>query len=127
MGGTETILLAEDDKSVLDITGQILRDFGYTVITAVDGADAVNKFRDNKDTIQLLLFDLIMPKKTGKDAYDEIRQMRPDIKVIFSSGYDPDMIRQKAMLEQNVPVAYKPAPIPTLLKTIRTVLDEGKA
>jgi PAS domain S-box-containing protein len=127
VGGSETILLAEDDRSVLDITGQILRDFGYTVITAVDGADAVKKFTDNKDSIQLLLLDLIMPNKTGKDAYDEIRKMRPDIRVIFASGYDPDLIRQKALLERNVPVVYKPASIQTLLKTIRSVLDNGKA
>jgi CheY-like chemotaxis protein len=122
VGGTETILLAEDDKSVRDMTESILRDFGYTVITAVDGEDAVNKFTENQDRIQLLLFDLIMPKKTGKDAYDEIRKTSPDIKIIFASGYDPDMVRQKAILELNVPMVYKPVPITTLLKKIRSVL-----
>jgi len=127
VGGTETILFAEDDKRVLDITAQILRDFGYTVITAIDGDDAVKKFTDNKNIIQLLLFDLIMPNKTGKDAYNEIRKIRPDIKVIFSSGYDPDLIRQKAQLDLNTPVIFKPAPLATLLKKIRSVLDEGKA
>ena len=101
----------------------LLQDFGYTVITAVDGEDAVNKFTENKDRIQLLLFDLIMPGKSGKDAYDEIRLVRPDIKVIFASGYDPDMVRQKALLEQNVPVVYKPVPMAVLLKKIRVVLD----
>jgi two-component system cell cycle sensor histidine kinase/response regulator CckA len=126
VGGSETILLAEDDKSVRDMTEHILRDFGYTVITAVDGEDAVNKCAENRDRIQLLLFDLIMPKKTGKDAYDEIRKTRPDIKIIFASGYDPDMVRHKALLAQNVPVMYKPVPITTLLKKIRSVLDEGK-
>lgn len=127
VGGKETILLAEDDMSVREMTQNILRDFGYTVITAVDGEDAVKKFTDNKDSVRLLLFDLIMPRKTGKDAYDEIRVIRPDIKVIFASGYDPDMVRQKALLEQNVPVVYKPVPIPALLKIIRRVLDEGEA
>jgi CheY-like chemotaxis protein len=126
IGGTETILLAEDDKSVRDVTENILMDFGYKVITAVDGAEAVSMFTDNKDRIRLLLFDLLMPKKTGKEAYDEIRKMRPDIKVIFTSGYDPDMVRQKALLEQNVPVIYKPMPLPALLKKVRSVLDEGK-
>jgi CheY-like chemotaxis protein len=118
--------LAEDDRSVLISPGTYW-DFGYTVITVVDGADAVKKFTANKDRIQLLLFDLIMPNKTGKDAYDEIRKMRADIRVIFASGYDPDLIRQKALLERNVPVVYKPASIQTLLKTIRNVLDNGKA
>ena len=126
VGGPETILLAEDNKSVRNVTANILRDMGYRVITAEDGVDAIEKFTENRDSIQLLLFDLIMPNKSGKDAYDEIRRMRPDIKVIFASGYDPDLVRQKTLLEQNVPVVYKPVPIPALLKKIRTVLDEEK-
>ncbi len=127
VGGTETILLAEDDRTVREMTLLLLQDFGYTVITAVDGNDAVKKFMENKDRVQLLLFDLIMPGKSGKDAYDEIRQMCPDARVIFASGYDPDMVRQKALLEQNVPVVYKPVPMATLLKKIRSVLDGSGA
>ena len=126
VGGTETILLAEDDKTVREMTWLLLQNFGYTVITAVDGEDAVRTFTENKDKIHLLLFDLIMPKKNGKDAYDEIRKMRSDIKVIFASGYDPDLVRQRALLEQNVPVVYKPVPTTALLKKIRIVLDDGK-
>jgi CheY-like chemotaxis protein len=124
--GSETILLAEDDKMVRDMIVRMLENFGYTVITAIDGEDAVQQFARNRDRIGLLLFDLIMPKKTGKDAYDEIREMRPDIKVIFQSGYDPDMVRRKTLLEQNVPVLYKPVPMAALLKKLRSVLDEGK-
>ncbi len=124
-GGTETILLAEDDKIVREMTTMMLEDFGYTVITAVDGMDAVQKFTENKDRIQLLLSDLIMPGMSGKDAYDEIAKLKPGIKVIFASGYDPDLVRQKALLEQQVPVVYKPVPLNALLKTIRSVLDEG--
>ena len=85
--GTETILLAEDDEVVREIAIEILEDFGYEVIVAVDGEDAVQKYLENRKRIQLLLFDLIMPKKTGKEAYDEIRKVEPDIKVIFTSGY----------------------------------------
>ncbi len=125
VGGAETILLAEDDKLVREMTLLLLQDFGYRVITAVDGEDAVKKFSENKDRVQLLLFDLIMPGKSGKEAYDEIRQMRPGIKIIFSSGYDPDLVRQKALIAQNVPVVYKPVPMAVLLKLIRSVLDEG--
>jgi polar amino acid transport system substrate-binding protein len=127
VGGTETILLAEDDEHVREMIHRVLREYGYTVFTAVDGEDAVDKFRENQGRIQLLLFDLIMPKKTGKDAYDEIRMTRPDIRIIFASGYDPDMVRQKALLEQNVPVVNKPVPMSVLLKKIRSVLDAAKA
>ena len=69
---------------------------GYTVITASDGQDAVAKFMENKDRIQLLLFDIIMPKKNGREAYEEIKKMKPDIPVLFASGYSPDMLRVKA-------------------------------
>lgn len=123
VGGTETILLAEDDQTVRDITVMTLENFGYSVITAVDGEDAVQKFKENRGRVQLLLFDLIMPKKSGKEAYDEIRLLQPDVKIIFESGYDPDMLRQKTLLEQNVPVLYKPVPLAVLLKKIRNVLD----
>ncbi len=123
VGGTETILLAEDEKNVREMTQLLLEDFGYTVITAIDGEDAVKKFSEHQDRIQLLLFDLIMPVMSGKDAYDEIRKLRPDIKVIFASGYDPDQVRQKALLAQNVPVVYKPVPMAVLLKKMREVLD----
>ncbi len=123
VGGTETILLAEDEKNVREMTQLLLEDFGYTVITAIDGEDAVKKFSEHQDRVRLLLFDLIMPVMSGKDAYDEIRKLRPDIKVIFASGYDPDQVRQKALLAQNVPVVYKPVPMAVLLKKMREVLD----
>lgn len=125
VGGTETILLAEDDRAVREITVITLENFGYTVIPAVDGEEAVRKFKENPGRFQLLLFDLIMPKKSGKEAYDEIRLQQPDVKVIFASGYDPDMLRQKTLLEQNVPVLYKPVTMAMLLKTVRDVLDGG--
>jgi signal transduction histidine kinase len=124
--GTETILLAEDDELVRNLVKTVLEEFGYTVITAVDGEDALNKFSEMPDRIQLLLFDLIMPKKTGKEAYDEIRKIKSDIKIIFSSGYAPDIIRQRAQIDDQVTVAFKPIAPPDLLKKVRSVLDSGK-
>lgn len=124
--GTETILLAEDDEQVRNLTVSVLQEFGYTVITAVDGEDAVKKYLENKDRVQLLLLDLIMPKKSGKEAYDEIRKITPDIKALFASGYAPDIIRQKVLLDDNLPVAYKPISPTDLLTKVRRMLDEGK-
>ena len=82
-GGTETILLAEDDENVRNLTRAVLEDFGYHVIIAKDGQDAVNKYIESKDRIRLLLFDIIMPKKTGKEAYDAIRTVTPGVKALF--------------------------------------------
>ena len=59
------------------LTVLVLEQMGYTVITANDGEEAVTKFMENKDRIQLLLFDIIMPKKNGREAYDEIRKVKP--------------------------------------------------
>src|ERR1700690_1521989 len=108
------------------MTRTILEDFGYTVITAVDGQDVVNKFKENKDRINLLLFDIIMPKKSGKEAYDEIRAIRPDVKILFQSGYAPDLIRQKLLLDDRMTVVFKPVTPMMLLKQVRSVLDEVK-
>lgn len=124
--GTETILLAEDDQALRKLVQLVLESSGYTVITAVDGEDAVNKFRANSGRIRLLVFDMIMPKKNGKEAYDEIRKIAPDIRVIFSSGYAPDVVRQRALVDEQVTVVYKPVPPSDLLKIVRTVLDGGK-
>jgi len=108
VGGTETVLLAEDDEQVRNLTVSVLREGGYAVITAVDGEEAVKKYLEYKDRIQLLLFDLIMPKKSGQEAYDEIRKIAPNVKVLFASGYAPDLVRQKALLDKRLTVLYKP-------------------
>ena len=122
-GGTETILLAEDDASLRELSRSVLEQFGYTVIAAVDGEDAVKTYRENKDRIQLLLFDLTMPKKGGKEAYDEIRQIRPDVKVLFTSGYAMDRVQKEGILEEGLDFILKPVSPMGLLKKIREVLD----
>jgi polar amino acid transport system substrate-binding protein len=121
--GTETILVAEDDENLRKLSRTVLTEFGYTVIEAVDGEDAVKKFAENKATIKLLLFDLIMPKMNGKEASDEIRKIKPDMKVLFVSGYDPDLVQQKELLEACVSLVYKPISPMDLLRRVRSVLD----
>jgi two-component system cell cycle sensor histidine kinase/response regulator CckA len=124
--GTETILFAEDDEVVREIGVEILQDSGYEVIVAVDGEDAVRKYRENGERIRLLVFDLIMPKKTGKEAYDEIREIEPDIKVIFASGYPTEIIRQQGLVDDNITLTCKPFSRTDLLHKVRVVLDGGK-
>jgi len=123
-GGTETILLAEDDETVRNLTRTVLEEFGYTVIAAVDGQDAVEKYSVNQDRIKLLLFDIIMPRMNGKEAYDKIRMIQPDARILFQSGYASDMVRQKVLLEDKMPVIFKPSSPANLLKQVRHVLDQ---
>jgi len=124
--GTETILLAEDDATLRGLVTIILENQGYTVIEAADGKEAVRKFMENRDTIDLLLFDLIMPRMNGKEAYDEIKQWRPGLKVIFASGYAPDIVREKMCFETGIVMIAKPIKAYPLLKKVRALLDEGK-
>jgi PAS domain S-box-containing protein len=123
LGGTETILLAEDDEAVRNLSAATLEDFGYRVIVAVDGEDAVRKFIENKDNVQLLLLDHIMPKKNGKEVYDDIKKVAAGIRVIFASGYSPDIVRQQAMLGNDVPVIYKPISPAELLKKVQETIE----
>jgi signal transduction histidine kinase len=122
-GGTETILLAEDDEELRQLAKYILTEFGYTVIEAVDGEDAVSRFTEHRERIQLLLLDLIMPKKKGNDACDEIRKMGSDVPAIFISGYPRDVLQGKGFLEEGCELIMKPVNPQNLLRTIRAVLD----
>jgi CheY-like chemotaxis protein len=122
-GGTETILLAEDDPEVRALSTTFLRDFGYTIIDAENGEVACRRFREHQDAVRLLLFDVIMPKKDGKEAYDEIRLLSPDIKILFMSGYSTSTIVSKGIAGQGVNFIQKPISPEALLKKVREVLD----
>jgi len=121
--GTETVLLAEDGAEVREFTKNLLEEYGYNVITVVDGQDAINKFKVHKHSIQLLLLDVIMPNKNGKEAYEEIKQIKPDIRVLFMSGYPADVLHKHGVLEKGLAYIEKPVSPANLLKIIREVLD----
>ena len=122
-GGLETILIAEDNADIRNLFSIILREHGYVVINAVDGDDAVIKFREHKDQVKLIVLDGIMPKKNGKEAYEEILAINPSIKAIFVSGYAEDIFSRKGLLKQGINFIQKPVSLEALLKTVREVLD----
>ncbi|MBI5676360.1 MAG: response regulator [Nitrospirae bacterium] len=122
--GDETILVAEDDTAIRKLFSIVLEAYGYKVILAEDGEDAIKKFMENKDKIQLVMLDLIMPKKSGKEAYDEIIKLRPDMKTLFSSGYTADRIDKDNMLKEGFNFIMKPVSPKDLLKKTREVLDK---
>lgn len=121
--GTETVLVAEDDPDVNIITKTLLEEFGYKVIIARDGKEAVDAFRRNADRIDLVLLDVIMPNMNGKEAYDEIRTISPGVKVIFTSGYTEDIINSRMIFEEGLNFIAKPLAASSLMKKIREVLD----
>jgi PAS domain S-box-containing protein len=123
-GGSETILVAEDDEIVRGFITSMLMQSGYTVITAENGEDAVNKFMANRGKIKLLLLDVIMPKKNGKEVYEKIRIFEPTIKALFLSGYTADIMHKQGLLEKDVNFLLKPVDMNDLLRKVRAILDE---
>jgi DNA-binding response OmpR family regulator len=122
-GGTETLLVADDDATVLSLTEKVLKQFGYTVITAIDGVDAVSKFSENQDTISLVILDVIMPERNGKETLDEIRKISPDMKALFVSGYTADIIYNRGTFDESMEFLTKPIRPMNLLRKVRDVLD----
>jgi PAS domain S-box-containing protein len=120
--GEETLLFAEDDDEVRAFTKEMLTEYGYVVIEASDGQDAINKFAEHKYKIQLLLLDVIMPKKNGKEVYEEIKKVKPDVKALFMSGYTADVIHRKGIVEEGLDFILKPVSPTVLLNKIRDML-----
>ncbi|MBU5636303.1 response regulator [Geomonas sp. Red69] len=120
--GTETILVAEDDLHVLDLVASILRQYGYDIIHAANGLEAVQRFKENPQ-IKLVLMDIIMPVMNGKEAAETIREYRPDARILFTSGYTADIIRSRSDLDEGAELVMKPVKPMVLLKKIREMLD----
>jgi two-component system cell cycle sensor histidine kinase/response regulator CckA len=121
--GSETVLVAEDDATIRELAGSILREFGYDVILARDGEDAVEKFKACKEKIAIIVMDMIMPRKSGKEAFEEIRKVRSDIRIIFMSGYSPDLLHDRGIFDSNEEVLIKPIHPLELVRRVRAVLD----
>ena len=122
-GGNETILVAEDDDSLRKFIRKTLESCGYKVITAKDGEDAIKKFVENRERIRLVLLDMIMPKKNGKEASEAIRKISPGMRIFFTSGYTMDIINTKELKEFGFEFIHKPFQSNDLLTKVREILD----
>ncbi len=122
-GGTETLLLAEDDTDVRSLIKDILESYGYKVIDAADGEDALRLFHKNREDIRMAILDVVMPRKNGREVYEEIKRIVPDIKVLFMSGYTADIISEKGILKAGLDFISKPVSPKDLLKLVREILD----
>ncbi len=123
--GHETILIAEDELFVRQVADRILRSAGYATLLASDGDEAVEMFQQHSHEISLALLDAVMPKRAGHEVYAALREMRPDIPVIFATGYDRHSDLPGLGREVDVPVLQKPFDPGELLLTIRTSLDQA--
>jgi two-component system cell cycle sensor histidine kinase/response regulator CckA len=122
--GSETILVAEDDRGVRTLIADILHRYGYTTIEAVDGQDAFRKFMDNRNIIDLIVIDVVMPRMNGKEVYEEIKRTNPNIKALFVSGYTREVIIDKGVEDTMVDFITKPIALQEFLKKVREILGK---
>lgn len=122
-GGAETILIAEDDPDILQLASVCLQGFGYNVILAKDGVEALRKFRAHKKEIGLVVIDMLMPKKNGQEVCREIKRMRPDIRMFYMSGYSPDLLQSKGLCKNGNEILMKPFRPFDLARKVREAFD----
>ncbi|MFN2369857.1 MAG: ATP-binding protein [Candidatus Krumholzibacteriia bacterium] len=122
-GGTETILLVEDEPTLIRLVAKVLRGRGYTVHTAGDGQEALALAADAQLACDLLLTDVVMPRMGGPELAGRLRRARPGQKVLFMSGYTDSVLLQRGLIEGEVDLVAKPFSPAELLAKVREVLD----
>ncbi|MBN1478365.1 GAF domain-containing protein [Candidatus Sumerlaeota bacterium] len=122
LGGTETILLAEDEEIVRSLAKRILQDSGYTVLEARDGKEALRVFAEKPESIDLAILDIVMPGLGGRAVRDKMVRRRPEVRALLMSGYSADAI-PGFILDAGLEMIQKPFDAGTLLRKVREVLD----
>jgi PAS domain S-box-containing protein len=121
--GTETILLVEDNQALREVAKIFLENYGYKVLEAINGEDAVQVFSENSSGIELIVTDMILPKMHGNEVYKKIKIIKPDIKCLFMSGYSNDIIEKRGVFNEGIKFISKPFSPYDLLKKVRETLD----
>ncbi len=122
-GGRETLLVVEDDAALRSLVRAMLQRVGYRVLTATDGEDALEVFERHRDEIALVLTDVIMPRRNGKEVADRIQALRPGLPVLLMSGYTSDIIALRGLVAEGLHLVRKPLDFDALKRTIRGLID----
>jgi PAS domain S-box-containing protein len=126
-GGAETILIAEDHEGLRELARETLANLGYDILLASDGEEAVRVFRANRDRVDLLLLDVVLPKINGPEAYAQISAEKEDVPAIFATAYSPEMALLHNALERGLTVLQKPYVPSELARRLRESLDRQPA
>ena len=122
--GKETVLLVDDEDMIIDVAQRMLEKLGYKVFTARDGKGAVEIFRKHKEEIDVIVLDMIMPKMSGGEAFDQIKKIAPEIRVLLSSGYSINGQASEILNRGCNGFIQKPFNLQNLSKSLRTILEE---
>jgi CheY-like chemotaxis protein len=122
-GGTETILLVDDDALIIDVGKQMMEKLGYTVFTAMNGPAAIDSYRSKIDSIQMVVLDMMMPDMGGKDVYESLRKIDSTVRVLLSSGYTVDGEATEIMELGCNGFIQKPFSLQRLSIKLREILD----
>jgi PAS domain S-box-containing protein len=123
LAGTETVLLVEDEEVVRETAMEILQECGYLVLHAKDGEEALQLAHQHLGEIHLMLTDVVMPRMSGRELTEELTLLRPDIKVLYMSGYTDDAIVHHGVLDEGTAFIGKPFSIEALGRKVREMLD----
>jgi two-component system cell cycle sensor histidine kinase/response regulator CckA len=121
--GTETVLLVEDEEGVRDLIREWLAGHGYHVLAATNGLEALDVAARADGRIDLLVADVVMPQMGGPALAQRLQALRPDLKVIYVSGYADDALGDRQVLEAGAAFIQKPFPLDTLVRKVREILD----
>jgi signal transduction histidine kinase/ActR/RegA family two-component response regulator len=124
LGGAETVLLVDDEDMILDVGKEMLEALGYHVMLSPNGKQAVGLFKENKDKIDMVILDLIMPDMGGGEVYDRLKQINPKVKVLLSSGYSIDGQANQILERGCDGFIQKPFDIREVSKRIREILEK---
>lgn len=122
-GGSETILIVEDNKQVRELAQLILQGAGYKVVVASNGQEALNIFKENIGNIDLALLDVVMPRMGGQEVMNRMRELQPDLKVMFASGYSASGVHADFIMKEGLELIRKPYSSDGLRSSVRKVLD----
>ncbi|MGD0726482.1 MAG: PAS domain S-box protein [Spirochaetia bacterium] len=122
-GGTETVLVVEDEATILELARECLEDLGYTVLAAKSPEEAMRRSEEQAGPIQLLITDVVMPQMNGRQLAERLGALRPGLKCLYMSGYTADIIAHRGVLEEGVRFIAKPFSLRVLAEKVREVLD----
>jgi DNA-binding NtrC family response regulator len=124
--GTETILVVDDEEMINDITRDILARYGYRVLTATGGEEAVEIYRQHKEEISVVVLDIVMPDVGGREVFRRIREIDPAAQVIIASGYNQERDANDLLMEGAVRFVQKPYRIASLVGMVGEVIEKGR-